>query len=195
MQTLHLYLRRSLVEEVALSILPGDPGLLELLPRFGETDTLSRGLCLRCGTHCGMILRRLPMSIISVARSPPASPRALHVIFGPPRSFGIGRSYLSKAIDYMQANLEKSIDLPEIAAAAASVPAISHASFVNHRCPAAPVSHAPPNRPSQTSAAGNQHTNCRHRARLWIRDQEHLSRIFSRACGIAPAAFRRALRH
>ena len=197
-QTLHLYLRRSLVEEVALSILPGDPGLLELLPRFGETDTL---------------IERLMLEVRDALRDDPSAPpyvdyfgraiaarliRAHSTSSSVPRaSFGIGRSYLSKAIDYMQANLEKSIDLPEIAAAAGLSPShfarqFSHKPSASRRTSFSCASRI--DRAKRLLRATNTRIadialDC------GFASQEHLSRIFSRACGIAPAAFRRALRH
>ncbi len=40
LHTLHLYLRRALLEEVAAAMLPGDPAHIEILPCLGDSDPL-----------------------------------------------------------------------------------------------------------------------------------------------------------
>lgn len=54
--TLHVYLRRELIREVAADIVTGDPANLEILPRFGDSDPLIERLmfCVKretCRTH------------------------------------------------------------------------------------------------------------------------------------------------
>jgi AraC family transcriptional regulator len=48
--TLHLYLRRALIEEVTQSIQPGDPTQVELLPRIGDSDPVRSKNKTRRGT-------------------------------------------------------------------------------------------------------------------------------------------------
>src|SRR3954463_4918056 len=46
LQTIHLYVRRALIREVAADLMAGDPVHLELLPRFGDTDPVIESLML-----------------------------------------------------------------------------------------------------------------------------------------------------
>jgi hypothetical protein len=48
-RTLHLYLRRALLQEVAADILDCDPAHIEILPRFGDRDPLIERLILGIG--------------------------------------------------------------------------------------------------------------------------------------------------
>jgi AraC family transcriptional regulator len=195
-QTLHLYLRRTLIEEVAQSILPGDPVHLELLPRFGESDTLIERLMLevRGALHddCSAPLyvdyfgRAIAARLIRGHSSSSPIPRA---------PVGMGRFQLSKTIDFMQENLEESIDLPAIAA----VTGLSPSHFARQFRAATGV--APHqylmglriDRAKRLLSETNTHL-VNIAFACGFANQEHLSRIFKRSCGIAPAAYRRTLR-
>jgi AraC family transcriptional regulator len=194
-QTLHLYLRRSLVEEVAQSILPGDPVRLELLPRFGECDTLIESLMFEvrdalsddpsAPPYVDYFGRAIAARLIRAHSSSSPVPRA---------PLGIGRLHLSKAIDFMQASLEESIDLPAIAA----VTGLSPSHFARQfRTTIGVAPHQYLMRLRIDRAKRLLRETNTHLVDIALgcgfANQEHLSRIFKRSCGIAPAAYRRAL--
>jgi AraC family transcriptional regulator len=196
-QTLHLYLRRSLVEEVAQSILPGDPVRLELLPRFGESDTLIGRLMIEvrdallddpsAPPYVDYFGRAIAARLIRAHSSSSPVPRA---------SLRMGRSHLCKAIDFMQANLEDSIELPAIAA----VTGLSPSHFARQfRTTIGVAPHQYLMRLRIERAKRLLRETNTHLVDVALgcgfANQEHLSRIFKRSCGIAPAAYRRALQH
>lgn len=127
LHTLHLYLRRALVEEVAGTIRAGDPRHIEILPRLGASDPLIEFLMLgvRDALHdenpsatpyVDYLARAIAAQLVQ--RHSSASPAwrsrdtSTKLTGGP----------LNNAIDFMQANLERSIDLPAIAGAAGLSP-------------------------------------------------------------------------
>ena len=195
-QTLHLYIRRTLIDEVAQSLLPGDPARLELLPRFGESDILIERLMLEvrdalhddpsAPPYVDYLGRAIAARLIRAHSSSSTAPRVLP---------GLGRSQLGKAIDFMRENLEESIDLPAIAA----VTGLSSSHFARQFRTATGVA------PHQylmrlridraRRLLGETHTHLVDIAfACGFANQEHLSRVFKRECGMAPAAYRRTLR-
>jgi AraC family transcriptional regulator len=122
LRTLHLYLRRGILEEVAGDLLAGDPAHVETLPRFGDSDPLIERLMLgvrdvlhdddpSATVYIDYLARAIAAHLIRrhssacpVQRYLDASPKT------PSRQ-------ISRAIDFMEANLEHSIDLPMIAEA------------------------------------------------------------------------------
>ena len=197
LQTLHLYLRRALIEEVAESILPGDPARHEILPRFGDSDRLIEGLMLgvRDALHddapsatpyVDYLGRAIAARLVRGHSS--ASPTGTTRV-------RLGCSQLNKAIDYMQANLEESIDLVAIASATGLSPSHFARRF----------------RTTMGMAPHQYLMRLRiERARRLLSDtdssvveiavacgfanQEHLTRLFKRRHGVAPAAYRRIRR-
>lgn len=193
--TLHLYLRRALIEEVGQSIQPGDPTRLELLPRIGDSDPLVERLMLgvRDALHDGgptaepyvdYLGRAIAARLIRGHSSRAPVGRA------PGR---LGRGQLGKAIDFMQANLEESIDLPAIAGATGLSPShfarqfrttlgvAPHQYLMRLRVERAKRLLSETDTPLAAVAFACGFAN-----------QEHLTRIFKRGCGITPAAYRRA---
>jgi AraC family transcriptional regulator len=200
LHTLHLYLRRALLEEVTETMLAGDPSRIETLPRLGDSDPLIESLLLgvREALHdenpsaipyvdylaraiaARLIQRHSSASSVRRSRDTPA-----RLTGGP----------LSKAIDFMQANLERSIDLPAIAGATGLSPSHFARQF------RVTVGKAPHQYLMQLRIE---------RAKRLMREtaisvaevafacgfanQEHMTRLFKQHCGTTPAAYRKALR-
>jgi AraC family transcriptional regulator len=196
LQTLHLYLRRALVEEVAQSILPGDPGRLELLPRFGDNDPLIEHLMLgmRDALHDDS---SPPPYVDYLGRA-----IAARLIYGHSSSspiirapLGVGHRNLSKALDFMQANLAASIDLPAIA----GVTGLSPSHFARQfrtTTGVAPHQYLLRLRVERAKRllSGTDTPLVAVAFACGFANQEHLTRMFKRSSGITPAAYRRARR-
>jgi AraC family transcriptional regulator len=200
LQTLHLYLRRNLIEEVAASILSGDPVHIELLPRFGEPDPLIEALMLgmrdalydenpSATPYADYLIRAIAARLIKQHSSAEASrlrsDAHAKLALGP----------LARAKDFMEANLEHSIDLAMMAAATGLSPTHFARRFRT-------TTGEPPHRYLMQLKVD--------RARRLLRytdtslaeiafacgfaNQEHMTRLFKQSCGTTPAAFRRTLR-
>ncbi|HEY2621079.1 MAG TPA: AraC family transcriptional regulator [Acetobacteraceae bacterium] len=200
LHTLHLYLRRALLEEVAATILPGDPAHIEILPLFGESDPLIERLLLGVrdalgednswATPCVDYLVRATAARL-IHRHSSASPAPRH----DDARAQVASGQLARAIEFMEANLEHSIGLPAIAETTRLSPGHFARQFR-----------------LMTGKAPHQYLlQLRiERAEQLLRDtdtsiveiayacgfasQEHLTRMLKRSRGITPAAYRRALR-
>ncbi len=195
--TLHLYLRRALIEEVTQSIWPGDPTQVELLPRIGDSDPLVERLMLgvrdallddgpTAEPYVDYLGRAIAARLIRGHSS--CSP----VDHSPVR---LGRGQLGKAIDFMQANLGDAINLSAIAGATGlsqshfarqfrtTLGVAPHQYLMRLRIERAKRMLSETDTPLVTVAFACGFAN-----------QEHLTRIFKRSCGITPAAYRRARR-
>lgn len=195
--TLHLYLRRALIQEVAQSIGPSDPTRVELLPRIGDSDPLVERLMLgvRDALHDGgptaepyvdYLGRAIAARLIRghSSRSP-----VDHAVAK------LGRGQLGRAIDFMQANLESSINLSAIAGATGLSPShfarqfratlgvAPHQYLMRIRIERAKRMLTETDTSLVTVAFACGFAN-----------QEHLTRVFKRGCGITPAAYRRTRR-
>ena len=198
-RSLHLYLRRALIEEVAADIIDCDPTYLETLPRFSERDAMIEALlrgvidALRDEDQtakpyvdylCRAIAARLIYHHSNArigARDAVATPMA--------------KGNLLKAIDFIEANLDGSIALPAIAEAASlsvshfarqfrvAVGEAPHQYLLRRR-----VENAKQRLGKTDASIAEIAFAC------GFASQEHLTRIFKRACGVTPAAYRKALR-
>lgn len=200
LHTLHLYLRRALMEEVAGTILSGDPSHIETLPRLGDSDPLIEYLMLgvRDALHdanpsatpyVDYLARAIAARLIQRHSSASSVRRSR----GTPMRLTGGP--LSNAIDFMQANLERSIGLPAIAGATGLSPSHFARQF------RVTIGKAPHQYLMQLRVE---------RAKRLLREsassvvevafacgfanQEHMTRLFKQHCGTTPAAYRKALR-
>jgi AraC family transcriptional regulator len=199
LQTLHVYLRRGLVEEVAADLVPGDPAHVELVPIFGDSDPLIERLLLSirevlenwdasATAYVDYLIRAVAARLIH-EHSSSAAPR---------KAAGratMGRGQLAKAIDFMAANLDRSIDLAAIASAANLSPShfarqfrmtvgvAPHHYLMQLRADRAKRLLAETAKPVVEIALSCGFAN-----------QEHLTRLFKRFCGTTPAAYRKARR-
>lgn len=199
-RSLHLYLRRALVEEVAADTIDRDPTHVEILPRLGDRDplieSLMRGVidALRdedptarpyvdhlIRALAARLIRRHSSATIGTDRAVSAAP--------------IAKAGLNRSIDFIEANFDKSIGLPAIAEAAglsvshfarqfrAAIGEAPHQYLLRWRVEAA-----------KRRLAKTEDTIAEIAFACGFANQEHLSRVFKRACGISPAAYRKAFR-
>ncbi|MGA3000576.1 MAG: AraC family transcriptional regulator [Acetobacteraceae bacterium] len=195
--TLHLYLRRGLIEEVAETILPGEPAHLELLPRFGDSDPLIERLMLGVRDALYDEAPSATPYVDYLGRAIAARLLRGHSSASPPDTAPtrLGRGQLNKAIEYMEAHLEQSIGLTAIAAATGLSPSHFARQF----------------RTTMGMAPHQYLMRLRIERALCLLDetdtpvveiaftcgfanQEHLTRLFKRSRGVTPAAYRRARR-
>jgi len=199
-RSLHLYLRRALINEVAADIIDRDPTHVEILPRFGEHDPLMEALmrgvvdALRDEDQsarpyvdhltralAARLIRQHSTATIGVNRAALVAP--------------IAKVNLNKAIEFIEANLDRSIGLPAIAKAAglsvshfarqfrSAVGEAPHQYLLRRRVENAKQRLAKTDAPIAVIAFACGFAN-----------QEHLTRIFKRACGFSPGAYRKAFR-
>jgi AraC family transcriptional regulator len=200
LQSLHLYLRRAVLEEVAGEMVAGDPGRVEILPRFGDSDPLVERLMLgvrqvlhdddpSATVYIDYLARAIVARLVrqhssaSLVPSPAVSSQQK------------GGRQIGKAIDFMEANLEGSLDLATIAEAAgispshfarrfrATVGKAPHQYLIQIRIDRAKrlLSESDKGIAEIAFACG-------------FASQEHLTRLFKRSCGLTPAGFRKARR-
>lgn len=192
LDSLHVYLRRDLVQEVADDL--GFTSKVEILPSLGQSDLLAERLTLGvkealtdndpgASVYADYLARALAARLLR-------EHSAMRVRVEPVRG-GLTPQQLSTVTDYMEANLDRSVSLSEIAAAcglsathfarrfklAVGVP--PHQRLMQLRVErakrmlqgAAPIAEI-------AFACGFAH-------------QEHLTGVFRRLAGMTPAAFRR----
>lgn len=200
LQTLHLYLRRALMEEVADEIAPGDPTHIETLPRFGGGDPLIERLMLGIGDalhdeastatpYVDYLTRAIAAHLIRRHSSLSTAAAFEHV------SQQLAKARLDKAIDFIESNLDHSIDLTAIASAAglspghfarqfrASIGMAPHQFLMQRR-----VEHAQRKLGETSATIADIAYGC------GFANQEHLTRLFKRICGVTPAVYRRTRR-
>ncbi len=199
LNTLHLYLRRALLQEVASDNLTGDPTRVEILPLFGESDPLIERLMLgirdaldddtpSATLYVDYLARAIAARLIH--RYSSASPLQLRE----KTCARVPVGQLTRAIDFMQANIQRSIGLPAIAAATRLSPSHFARQF------RAVLGKAPHQylmqlrieraerllRETETSLVDIAYA-------CGFANQEHMTRLFKRSKGITPAAYRKAV--
>lgn len=200
LSTLHVYIRRAVIEEVASDFVNGDPGHVEISPQFLPPVP---ALAYLLGAIRQALFEDEQGSAIYidylarvVASQLLRRHSGLHVHSAPQLGpVGAIGPTLGRVIDYMRANLEQPLGLDDIAEAAGRSPSqvvrqfraslgipphqyllvlrVKHAQDMlrNTNLPVAEVA----------LASGFSH-------------QEHLTRVFRRLCGTTPAAYRRSVR-
>jgi AraC family transcriptional regulator len=176
-----------------------DPKHIELLPRFGERDplivSLMRGIidALRdedqtARPYVDYLSRALAARLI---RQYSTATISANLAAAP-----IAKANLNNAMDFIEANFDQSIGLPAIAEAAglsvshfarqfrAAVGDAPHQYLLRRR-----VEHA------KQRLAKTETTIAEIAFACGFANQEHLTRVFKRACGFSPAAYRKAFRN
>lgn len=200
LSTLHVYVRRQIIEEVAAEFIEGDPAHLEIPPQFLEPDATLHVLlnAVRaaleddaCGTtlHIDYLSRAIAAQL--VRRHSGNAPRPTPPL-GPIGTIG---PVVAEAIEYMRAHFDRSISLEDIALAVdrsaahvartfrASLGIPPHQYLLVLRVKEAQRMLRATNDPIAeiALACGFSH-------------QEHMTRMFRRWCNTTPATFRRAAR-
>ena len=201
LSTMHVYLRRSVIEEVAAEIADGDPAHIEIPAQFLGPDPALNSL-LAAINHAltedeygtGLYIDYLARAIASQLirnhsgrriRSTPA--------LAPTGTVG---PVLSEAIEFMRANLERPLSLEEIAEAVNRSP--SH--FARQFRAQLGI---PPHqylvvlrlKKAQHLLETTRESIAEIAFECGFSHQEHLTRLFRRWCETTPAAFRKAARN
>jgi AraC family transcriptional regulator len=197
--TVHFYVRKHVLEEVALDIVDGDPRRAEIVPAMVPSDPILRQL-LEAGEAA--MLARDQTSLYADCLSQAVAARLLqsHSVarlkrFIPGVSSGPVSREVSTAIDYMQINIEQNIGLAELARASNCSP--SHLS----RLFGLQVG-MPPHRYLMgmrvTKAKLLLETTMTSIAEIAVMcgftHQEHLTRLFRRYHNASPGAYRSSVR-
>jgi AraC family transcriptional regulator len=200
LQSLHLYLRRGVIEEVAGDLVAGDPAHVAILPRFGDSDPLIERLML--GVR-DVLYDGDPSTTVYVdylARAIVAGLIRRHSSVSSARSLinassQKGNRRISKAIDFMEAHLERSLDLPTIAEATGLSPSHFARQF-RTAVGRAPHQHLMQIRIDRAKRLlGETNKGIAEIAfACGFANQEHLTRLFKRSCGLTPAAYRKGRR-
>jgi AraC family transcriptional regulator len=201
LETVHVYVRRAIIEEVALEMIDGDPSRIDIPSRIIESD---RSLQALIEASANALDDRSPGSSMFadyLARAMAAqlirTCAGVRLRGARLTRDGINLSpAVSDAIEYMHANIDKPISLSEIAQAANRSP--SHIA----RIFSAELG-VPPHRYLVTLRV-EKARRLLQRTSLSIAEiaydcgfahQEHLTRLFRRHCNITPAAYRRSKRN
>lgn len=195
--TIHLYLRTALIREVADDLVTGDPFHFEILPRSGDSDPLIErlmfgvmdALCdddsaatpyadyLSRAIAARLIRQHSSLSVIRQRR---------------PVTEAMTDNRLDRALEFIEASLAQSVDLPAIADAAglsashfarqfrATIGVAPHQYLVQRRVESAK------RRLEATNAS-----IARIAFECGFANQEHMTRVFKRLCGVTPAAYRK----
>jgi len=199
LSTLHLYVRQTVIEEVAADLSCCDAGSIELVPRLGARDPLIERLALEVRDALTDPDPNAPIYIDYLSRALAARLVRAHstrTMARPEARAGtLTRIQLDRAIDYMEENLDKPLALSDVA----------HAVGLG-------ATHFARRFKRSTGSAPHQYLmRCRvERARRLLAEtdsaiaqiafacgfahQEHLTRVFRRLSGDTPARFRRGAR-
>lgn len=201
LNTLHVYVRRSVIEDVASEMVDGDPARIEIAPRIMDSDPALFSLLeavnlalddvdVATALYADYLSQAIAAQLIR--RYSGARFRTLRI----PESGGYMAPTVAEAIDYMRANLDRRISLVDIASAVnrspthfarefrADMGVPPHRYLIDLRLEKAQYLLEKSNTPIAEIAfeCGFSH-------------QEHLTRLFRRRCATTPAAYRRSKRN
>ncbi|GAN77812.1 helix-turn-helix domain-containing protein [Acidisphaera rubrifaciens] len=200
LESLHVYVRDSVLREVAAESGAGDPAHLSLVPRLGEQDALIEQLMIGLGEALDADEPGTPVYADTLARALAArllrrhSSRAGTRAASPVRG-ALPRATVARVCEAMAARLQAPLGLDDLAAVAglsashfargfrAATGLPPHRYLMRLRVERAQVLLRATDRPIADVAldCGFAH-------------QEHLTRVFARLAGCTPAAWRRAVR-
>lgn len=195
LESLHLYLRHQVVEEVANDCGMKSPHSLELAPKLGVRDPMIEQLALNvrevltnrdpsAQMYVDYVSRLLAAHLLrkhSTASSDPTTAAG-----------GLSRAQVERAIDYMETNLSEPLSLADVANASGLSP--SHfARRFKSATGAPPHQYLMQMRVERAKRMLMQHEPIAEIAlACGFTHQEHLTRIFRRLTGLTPASYRRS---
>jgi AraC family transcriptional regulator len=200
LESLHVYVRDSILREVAGELFGADADRMKLVPRLGDQDPLIERLALNIRGALGDAEPSASVYVDYLARALSAHLLRAHSNYSgrsaEQRAPGeLTRAQFDRVVDCMESNLTGALTLADLAAAASLSPTHFARRFK-----------------ATTGAAPHQHIMRLRlqRAQRLLREtprsiaqvafdcgfahQGHLTRVFTRLAGITPAAFRRASR-
>jgi AraC family transcriptional regulator len=196
LSTLHLYVRQSVIEEVAADL---GVGCVELVPRLGARDPLIEHLSLEVRDALTDPDPGAPLYVDYLTRAVAARLIRAHSTRAVPppkaRTGVLTRIQLDRAVDYMEANLDKPLALADVAQAA-GLSATHFARRFKQSTGSAPHQYLMRCRVerAQRLLAETDSAIAQIAFACGFAHQEHLTRVFRRLSGETPARFRRAAR-
>lgn len=195
LETVHLYVRRSLIRAAAEELCKGDPDKVEFLPRLGERDPLIEQLARMA---CGMMADNQSDFFADGVARLLAAQIVRHHSTGLqaelPRITGLSHRQMEAVDDVIQERMEESLSIDDLAEAAGLSP-IHFARQFKRTTGKAPHQYLIEKRVARARhlLAGDL-SIAEIAFRCGFSHQEHLTRLFGRQQGTTPAAYRRALR-
>jgi AraC family transcriptional regulator len=199
LSTLHLYVRQAIIEEVAADLSACDHAGIELVPRLGARDPLVERLALEVRDALTDPDPNAPIYIDYLTRAVAARLIRAHSTRTVPRPEAkagtLTHTQLDRAIDYMEAHLDKPLALLDIAQAA-GLSATHFARRFKHSTGSAPHQYLMRCRVerAQRLLAETDNAIAQVAFACGFAHQEHLTRVFRRLSGETPARFRRSAR-
>lgn len=195
LETVHLYVRRSLIRAAARELCKGDPDKIEFLPRLGERDPLIEQMARMA---CGMMADgQSDFFADGVARLLAAQIVRHHscaVQAELPRITGLSARQLEAVHAFIEDHMEDSLSIDDLAETAGLSP-IHFARQFKRSTGKSPHQYLIEMRVGRARhlLAGDLPI-AEIAFRCGFSHQEHLTRLFGRQQGTTPAAYRRALR-
>jgi AraC family transcriptional regulator len=195
LDSLHLYLRQQVIDEVANDCGMKSQGDVELLPRLGVQDPLIEQLALSVrdvmqrkdpssGMYVDYLARLLAAHLLRKHSS------LADTVAAP--AGGLSRAQVERAIDYMESNLCEPLTLADVANASGLSPSHFARRFKS-------ATGAPPHQYLISMRVERAKRLLLQREPIaeialdcGFSHQEHLTRVFRRMTGVTPASFRRA---
>jgi AraC family transcriptional regulator len=194
-ETMHLYLRRSIVDAVIEDMLGEDPSQIKLRPVFNGSDALLEqvGVCIRNALHDNSRANTLYVEQLSWTLAAHLVRNHCRKASSAPPIGGLSQQQLRRVIDFIEAHMEKPLDLRNLSAAAClnsvyfgrqfkrTTNMSPHQFVIQRRLERAKTLLATTSQPIAEIAAG-----------CGFCHQEHLTRLFRSRCGITPSAYRKS---
>jgi AraC family transcriptional regulator len=198
--SLHLYVRKAVIDEVAADFFGGDPGMIEIIPRFGASDPVIEQLAMSVRAalvdppdaatlYTDHVARALAARLLSNHSNAPARPiKEL-------RPQGLRRVVLNRVKDFIEAHLEGPLSLSDLVAGSG----LSAGHFAREfkrstgLSPHQYVLRARTDR-AKSLLKGSDATIAGVALACGFADQEHLTKVFKRLTGTTPAAYRSGCR-
>jgi AraC family transcriptional regulator len=199
LSTVHIYVRRAIVEEVAIDLWSSDTGSIELVPRLGARDPLIERLALEARDALTDPDPNVPIYIDYLTRAIAARLIRAHstqsVTRPEVKPGALKRVQLDRAIDYMVENLHKPLALLDVAHAA-GLSATHFARCFKRSTGRAPHQYLMGCRVERAKRllAETDTAIAQVAVACGFAHQEHLTRVFRRWSGETPAKFRRGAR-
>lgn len=199
LDTVHFYLRQTIVDEIADEF-AGSAGSVQIIPRLGKLDPLLEQIALGLREELHEASVASALYVDHLARTAAARLLQRHstaTLKEPPpaRQGGLARAQLRRAIDYIEANLENDLTLPELATVTGLSPIYFARQFklAMGLAPHQYLLRARVARAKRLLSSGELPIaaialDC------GFCHQEHLTRVFRRQCGMTPGAYRAAVR-
>ena len=200
LSTLHVYVRRAIMEEVAAELQSGDPAHVEVPPQFLEPEPALHGLLAAARAAIGEDSYGTPLYVDYLARAIAARLIRRHSGLAPhaasPEQSSAIVPLVAEAIEYMRAHLASPVSLDDIAVAVGRSP--SHVARVFRASLGVPPHQYLLDlriREARRLLSDTSDSIAEIAFACGFSHQEHLTRMFRRWLNTTPAAYRRASRN